>query len=227
MVIPALAEYIERPLQKFGVSIVNVNSAALLRYSKIFQRTDGSIMGIPIACVTDRYIPPKIAKDTELVKATRKTENEYSEEELKAKVAEKIAKYEGGDVKTYLSPKWTLEYDISLSPLKEIMHRAIQAAVLTNDLEKTIKKEEMEALVKRIKEEIDKWKQEEKPDEEIANYIYQPLADKQASKAVVAQLFSKMLENKKAKDPIPVSDLEADPNLKYLIDAINYTTGKK
>lgn len=227
MIIPALAEYVERPLQKFGVSIVNVNSTALLRYSKIFQRTNGSIMGIPIACVTDRDIPPKIAKDTELVKATRKTENEYSEEELKTKLAEKIAKYEGGDVKTYLSPKWTLEYDIALSPLKEIMHRAIQAAVVTNDLEKIIKKEEMEALVKRCKEEIEKWKQEGKPDEEIANSIYQPLANKQASKVVVAQLFSKMLANKKLKDPIPVSDLKTDPNLTYLIEAINYTTGKK
>lgn len=227
MLIPALADYIERPLQKFGVSIVNVNSTALLRYSKIFQRADGSIMGIPVACVTDRDIPPKIAKDSGLVKATRKTENEYSEEELKTKVAEKIVKYEGGDVKTYLSPKWTLEYDIALSPLKGIMHKAIQIAAATNDLEKIITKEEKETLVKRCKNEIDKWNQEGTPDEEIANSIYQPLANKQASKAVVAQLFSIMLANKKRKDPIPVSDLEADPNLKYLIDAINYTTGKK
>lgn len=227
MLIPALAEYIERPLQKFGVSIVNVNSTALLRYSKIFQRTDGSIMGIPVACVTDRDIPPKIAKDTEIVKATRKTENEYSEEELKAKVAEKIAKYDGGDVKTYLSPKWTLEYDISLSFLKDIMHRAIQIAAATNDLEKTITKDEKEALVKQCKDDLAKWKQDGKPDEEIAISIYEPLAKKQVSKAVVAQLFSLILTNKKRKDAIPVSDLEADPNLKYLIDAINYTTGKK
>jgi putative ATP-dependent endonuclease of the OLD family len=227
MIIPALADYIQRPLQKFGVSIVNVNSTALLRYSKIFQRTDGIIIGIPVACVTDRDIPPKIAKDTELVKATRKTENEYTHEELKIKIAEKIAKYEGGDVKTYLSPKWTLEYDIALSPLKEIMHRAIQAAVVTNDLEKVITKEEKEELVKRCKAEIARWKQEERPDEEIANSIYQPLADKQASKAVVAQLFSEILKSTKLKDPIPVTDLETDPNLKYLIDAINYTTGKK
>lgn len=227
MLIPALADYIERPLQKFGVSIVNVNSAALLRYSKIFQRADGSIMGIPVACVTDRDIPPKIAKDTQLVKATRQTENEYNEEELKTKVAEKIAKYEGGDVKTYLSPKWTLEYDIALSSLKEIIHRAIQIAVVTNDLEKIIAKEEMEKIKKHCKDEIDNWKEEGKSDEEIANSIYQPLANKQVSKAVAAQLFSIMLANKKLKEPIPVSDLEADPNLKYLIDAINYTTGKK
>ncbi|HMU59600.1 MAG TPA: AAA family ATPase [Chitinophagaceae bacterium] len=227
MIIPALAEYIERPLQKFGVSIVNVNSTALLRYSKIFQRVDGNLMGIPVACVTDRDIPPKIAKDTELVMATRKTENEYSDEALKTKVAEKKAKYEGGDVKTYLSPKWTLEYDIALSPLKEIMHRAIQMAIATDDLEKIITKKEIETVKRQCKDEIDKWKQDGKPDDEIASLIYEPLINKQASKAVVAQLFSVMLLNTKHKDPIPVSDLEADPNLKYLIDAINYTTRKK
>ena len=53
LLLPAVAKVIERPLHKYGVSIVNVGSTAYKRYARIFQRKDNQQMGIPVAIVTD------------------------------------------------------------------------------------------------------------------------------------------------------------------------------
>ena len=53
LLIPALAELIERPLLRDGVSVVNVGSTAYKRYVSIFKRKDGSSFGMPIAIVSD------------------------------------------------------------------------------------------------------------------------------------------------------------------------------
>lgn len=60
--LPTFAEFIGSPLHKYGVSIVNVSSTALLRYAKIFLRADETkgILEIPVAVVTDLDIKPKI-----------------------------------------------------------------------------------------------------------------------------------------------------------------------
>ena len=63
LLIPTLAEYIKLPLHKYGVSIVNVGSTALLRFTKIFQRNDDGKIGIKVSAITDRDIPPKEARD--------------------------------------------------------------------------------------------------------------------------------------------------------------------
>ena len=53
LLIPALAELIERPLPRDGVSVVNVGSTAYKRYVSIFMRKDGRSFGMPIAIVSD------------------------------------------------------------------------------------------------------------------------------------------------------------------------------
>lgn len=53
LLLPAVARVLGEPLHEYGVSIVNVGSTAYKRYAKIFQRTDGQQMGIPVAIVTD------------------------------------------------------------------------------------------------------------------------------------------------------------------------------
>ncbi|EPW4775076.1 ATP-dependent nuclease [Vibrio parahaemolyticus] len=53
ILIPTIAKLIGRPLNKYGVSIVNVGSTAFLRYSKIFNRKDGINLGIPVSVITD------------------------------------------------------------------------------------------------------------------------------------------------------------------------------
>ena len=53
LLIPTIADIIDKSLLDKGVSIVNVGSTAYRRYVKIFQRNDGQEMGIPVAVLTD------------------------------------------------------------------------------------------------------------------------------------------------------------------------------
>jgi putative ATP-dependent endonuclease of OLD family len=57
LLIPAIAEVIGLPLDKYGVSIVNVGSKAWKRYVKIFERTDGKVMPVKVAVVSDGDVP--------------------------------------------------------------------------------------------------------------------------------------------------------------------------
>lgn len=53
LLIPTIAKLIDRPLHKYGISIVNVGSTAFKRYSKIFLRKDESEIGIPVSIISD------------------------------------------------------------------------------------------------------------------------------------------------------------------------------
>lgn len=59
LLLPAIAEVIERPLYKYGVSIVNVGSIAFKRYSSILLRTDpNKLMNFPVSIITDLDLKP-------------------------------------------------------------------------------------------------------------------------------------------------------------------------
>lgn len=53
LLIPTIAEIIERPLHKYGVSIVNVGSTAFKRYANIFVRKEAPKFDINIAILSD------------------------------------------------------------------------------------------------------------------------------------------------------------------------------
>jgi putative ATP-dependent endonuclease of OLD family len=53
ILIPTIAELIGMPLHEYGVSIVNVNSTAFLRYANIFIRAKGKELEIPVSVITD------------------------------------------------------------------------------------------------------------------------------------------------------------------------------
>jgi len=233
LLIPTLADYIGIPLHKHGVSIVNVGSTALLRYSKIFQRNDGTGIGIRVSCITDRDIPPKEAKEftyeikrrntgliekVSLLSDNRKTEDEYIPQEISNKISDKISKYMGGDTKVFLPTTWTLEYEIAKSCLREILHTSILFALATDNHETDTTKEILNSISEKSTADFAKWSTEGKSDAQIAVEIYAPLERKQASKTVVAQVFAWSLFNSKVgKDAIL-----KDPYLKYLVDAIKY-----
>lgn len=59
LLIPTIAQIIDLPLYKYGVSVVNVGNIAFLRYSNIFIRAGKtSTIGIPVAILTDLDIRP-------------------------------------------------------------------------------------------------------------------------------------------------------------------------
>lgn len=61
ILIPAIANIIDRPLEMYGVSVVNIGNTAFLRYSNIFKRNneDKQTIGIPVSIVTDLDIRPQ------------------------------------------------------------------------------------------------------------------------------------------------------------------------
>lgn len=75
LLLPTIAQIIDLPLYKYGVSVVNVGNIAFLRYSNIFIRADkASTVGIPIAILTDLDVRPPAYYD-----ATEKPEENKEE----------------------------------------------------------------------------------------------------------------------------------------------------
>lgn len=59
LLLPAIAEVIDRPLYKYGISIINVGSLAFKRYSSIFIRNnEKKEMNFPVAIITDLDLKP-------------------------------------------------------------------------------------------------------------------------------------------------------------------------
>ena len=120
ILIPIIADIIGYPLEKHGISIVNVGSTAFLRYSQIMVRADGSTIGIPVSVVTDCDVRP-YDEDPETKK---KTYNEKVQESSDAEAA-KNKKYTVGSIHGFTSPRWTLEYCLAMSCLSADFHKAI------------------------------------------------------------------------------------------------------
>ncbi len=58
ILIPVIADILGYPLERYGLSIVNVGSTAFLRYSRIMVRKDGANIGIPVSVITDCDVRP-------------------------------------------------------------------------------------------------------------------------------------------------------------------------
>lgn len=207
ILIPTMADLIGKPLSKYGVSIVNVNSTAFLRYSRIFRRknTIEGQVGIPVAVVTDCDLIPS---------------NAPKKEEIEKNRTEKAARYDGQGVKTFVSPIWTLEYDICLSGLKRLFYTAVLRAEKTQNSNRIgLTDEKIKEADDKVKGDFDSWKT--KSNEEIAGEIYvKYMKKKDISKAIVAQNFAEILE---AQDlEFIQSEILKDQHVKYLVDAIQY-----
>jgi putative ATP-dependent endonuclease of OLD family len=229
--LPTFAEFIGLPLHKYGVSIVNVSSTALLRYAKIFQRKNNETIGIKVACITDRDIPPQEAgsytylvktETRKLIPNNRKCENNFTQQELTHKESSIREKYSGGEVETFIPTTWTLEYEIAKSCLKKHLHFAIQIALETKNLEIGINIDKQKEILVRCNKQIREWKIGGDNESLIAVKIFSPMIwDKtKASKAVVAQILSLLIQKSK----ISKNTVLKDVYLKYLIDAITHVT---
>ncbi len=198
IMLPSLAKKIGVDLTKKGISIVNVGSTALLRYSKIFQRKTGAKMDLPVAVITDLDIKPNKHKEAD---PETKTESDFN---LMEEINSKKTKYEGDTVKAYISPHWTLEYCIALSPkLAPHLYTALKNAIkeLRDD----------GTSISEIALTYDEFAKDKSP-EEIAYVIYQDyICKKKISKAVLAQQFAQVIDKDVSQDAIKDS-----PEINYL-----------
>ncbi|MCX4372967.1 MAG: ATP-dependent endonuclease [Dysosmobacter sp.] len=58
ILLPVIANIIGYPLEKYGISIVNVGSTAFLCYSCIMVRHNGDTIGVPVSVITDCNVKP-------------------------------------------------------------------------------------------------------------------------------------------------------------------------
>ena len=212
LLLPAIAEKLGRPLSRHGVSIVNVGHRGLFRYGRILQRKVGAAVAVPVALIPDRDIPPAEAK--KLV-GERLTEDQLSEADIKARLAP-LTRDVGDPVEAFIADSWTLEFDLALRPdLAENVHQAVQLAKTT-----TRNPARLAAIAARAKLTYAAWKEEGLSAVEIAVNIYQPVHDKEASKAQVAEQLAAILRNR---SDTPDEMRQRLPP--YLVRAIDYVTG--
>ena len=219
---PVLAKLLDCPLEKNGISVVKVGHTGLFRFSRILQRmdpkTDGEVP-IKVVCVTDRDLRPDIVSfeedneknDVKYIKKTDKNKKTfecfYDGSTPEKKIDEYIKKKKENDaqnVKTVISPHWTLEYDLAYCGLREEIHQAIGTQIAFDDINTGT-------------------------DDEISAKIYKPLNGSK-SKTEAAYRLAKILEGKYwDKDKNKPKDTEELKSKlpEYLIEMYEHVSGKK
>ncbi len=210
LIIPTVAEIIGRPLHKYGVSIVNVGSKALLRYANIFKRKDGSSLPIKVAIVTDLDL--KIDKDGNII-------DRQNAGEERQKIEDRFNSKDD-NIKVFISPYKTLEFDIAMGNLFEYMHKAIRIATKCNR-DKWINENELQNILNNSNDPI---LTEQDMNKRACN-IYKPLKKNQASKSITAQWFAKLLiDSKNNIKNLIEKDCQENTGISYIIDAIKHVT---
>lgn len=248
ILIPVLADILGYPLEKYGISIVNVGSTAFLRYSKIMVRADDSTIGIPVSVITDCDIRPyDIDPDT--------NEKLFNEKVAESKQAEedKNETYSKGSVRGFTSPRWTLEYCIAMSCLSQDFHKSVhygKKILYAREYISLTDKKITEANQETAEEEI-KWK--DLPKWKNAYEIYNLMLNEDGKsnlKAIVAQCLASVLRWKMSEIPDGFSqekmfdldlygmktddrkkfelktEIEKDQSLSYIVRAIKYAAGE-
>ena len=229
LLLPTLAQLLNRNLTDYGISIVDVKSTGLRRYARIFQRKEGDEINIPVSCITDRDVMPECApaicldekyKDKEnWPKKNRKWKVESEIKDKEKYIQEIEKKANGQNVKTFIPEQWTLEYELAANGLSEEMLQTI-ATMLAEKIQDKEKNEEKKAeLLEKYRKEYNEYQNKEAK----ASYVYSFFSHKLVSKAEFAQQFSFDLENifkgKQVEEIVTVL-----PN--YLVKAIEYVTTK-
>lgn len=248
ILIPVIADILGYPLEKYGISIVNVGSTAFLRYSHIMVRKDGSTIGIPVSVITDCDVKPFVVdpNSKEKIYVEKKQESRTAEEA-------KNQKYTVGTVHGYTSPRWTLEYCLAMSCLSEDFHKAVHYGKKIYNAQEHISltDQKIEDADRDMLAETKRWSKLSQG--ESAYQIYNLMLDgndKSSLKAIVSQCLASllrwnisiMLENVTKKEMFDLelytyriddekkaelkAKIEADPYIGYLVKAIKYAAGE-
>lgn len=240
LLIPTLADILDLDLERHGISIIKVGSIAFFRYSRIFLRSQGRAIPVPVSIITDNDIKPERKKDN--IICTNNVELEKKIEKIKSK-------YNECSIKAFVAPQWTLEYSIGLSSLKYIFFKSIlQAEKIGNSDQYALTNEKIKHIEK-IVETIKKYRGNSSS-ESLAYIFYNDIMIKKGiSKAIVAQclasnlrweiidnteeltkdmmfdldLYQTTINENKRKEL--AEQLESDEYIKYIVDAIKYAAG--
>jgi putative ATP-dependent endonuclease of OLD family len=148
ILLPTIAKLLGRPLEDYGVSIVNVGNLAYKRYAKIYRKkvVDEQPFPIKVACITDLDIWPDKAEkkpDNAIGFKEKKQPNpdegkrgnlnrwvSYYDNKPKELKARKDTKCEqdGENVKTFISEEWTFEYCLAKSGLAKELYCSVKGS---------------------------------------------------------------------------------------------------
>ncbi|MNW41210.1 DNA replication and repair protein RecF [compost metagenome] len=221
LLVPTIAELIGRPLSKHGTTIVNVGSTAFLRYCRIFQRKNEKIgkMNIPVSIITDNDVEPVFSSsEVEILNI----------DQVNPSRQKKINLYNGQTVSTFVSPFWTLEYDLIAGGnlTKEFYRAVLYAKKIQNSEKYGLTEEKRTQCDNEVELVLKEWADSGFSKEKIAYEIYKNVMLKNSdtvSKAITAQCLAEILSQPDEKKAFRAKILE-NPNLKYIVDAIIYAT---
>jgi len=239
ILLPTLARLLGREFARHGVSVVNVGGVGLGRYAKIFMRKNAASgeVGIPVSCVTDLDVMPDCAPEIlGIKKVSDKDGNEqwspnrqwlmvsdfpkdnHSLADYRKVKADRIS---GQGVETFVSDKWTLEYDLADTELAQDIYVAASLTLADEKIcEGTKIRGNVEAEARTQFADI-------ADDEKRASKIYALFAHKtrtRASKAIAAQYLAELLEAKAGQEWTPEKWDSVLPD--YLVKAIKHVTPK-
>ena len=248
ILVPVIAEILGYPLEKHGISIVNVGSTAFLRYSNIMVRADGSAIGIPVSVITDCDVRPYDVDPNTKVKVFNEKKIESQEVQM-----EKNRKYTNGTVRGFCSPRWTLEYCLAMSCLSEDFHKAVHYGkkILYAREYISLTDRKIEEANYNVDMESELWRNLSPG--EAAYRIYSLMLNDDGSstlKAIVAQCLASILRWKTSiipygdtqekmfdidlygyktdneKQTVIKEKIESDLYIGYIVDAIKYAAGE-
>ena len=248
ILIPVIADILGYPLEKNGISIVNVGSTAFLRYSRIMVRADENTIGIPVSVVTDCDV-----RVYDVDPATK--EKKFNEKISESKQAEesKNQKYTIDSIRGFTSPRWTLEYCIAMSCLSEAFHKSVHYGIkILNAREHiSLTDKKIAEADQAMAEEAAQWNNLDKG--EKAYNIYNLMLNedgKSGLKAIVAQCLASVLRWKISVIPSKLAQekmfdldlyglktdeqkkrelkeaIENDQFLNYIVKAIKHAAGE-
>lgn len=227
LILPIIADIIDKPFSLFGVTVVNVGNTAFLRYSRIFKRQELGLgmLNLPVSAITDNDIKPDIynTKHSE-VKTLSTLETEKPIEQRRTDRKEKI---DGQSVKLFISPDWTLEYDIALGGLqRELLIAILRAQKIGNSDVIGLTAEKIAKIDVEVDTLYKQWDDQNFSNEKRAFYIYYDIMlEKNISKAITAQCFAEILEQKKEEDREGIRKrVLEDTKLQYIVQAIKYAS---
>ena len=248
ILVPVLADILGYPLEKYGISIVNVGSTAFLRYSGIMVRKDGTDIGIPVSVITDCDVRPYDVDPTTKDKIFNEKETESAQTK-----EERDRKYTNSSVRGFTSPRWTLEYCIAMSCLSDDFHKAVHYGKKILNAREYISLTDTKIDEANLDAASEAQEWSGLSHAERAYHIYNLMLNDDGNsslKAIVAQCLASILRWKtsiipdritqekmfdldlygfktdEGKKAVLKSTIESDPFLSYIVNAIKYAAGE-
>jgi putative ATP-dependent endonuclease of OLD family len=185
----------------------------------IFLRKDGRLPPVRVACVTDRDVPPEEARAYVKVKSPeRRVGSDYAAADL-GEIVTGLQKSDGGVVKTFVSPGWTLEHDLALYGLAKEVHAAVAIAKELKSKDGAFDDAQKTAAIAAAAVAFDQ-NLAGLTSSARAAAIYQPVFKREASKPEIAQVLADILQTGNFE---PAAFRAMLPP--YLVEAIDYVTG--